>query len=189
MTTPRRQGSVIAPGQWLGMLGGGQLGRMFCHAAQQMGYHVAVLDPDPASPAGAVADWHLSAAYDDAEALAALAVKCQAISTEFENIPAESLDVLAQDVPVRPAASAVHTVQDRRREKAFFSEAGVPVAPCHVITHRADLDHAADALFPGILKAARFGYDGKGQVPVASPDALLQAWQQLGEVPCVLEAR
>lgn len=181
--------SAIMPGQWVGMLGGGQLGRMFCHAAQQLGYRVAVLDPDSDSPAGAIADWHLTASYDDQQALAALSGRCQAVSTEFENIPAESLGIVAESVPVRPAAAAVHTVQDRRREKAFFVAAGVPVAPHHVMINEADIAAVPDALFPGILKVARFGYDGKGQVVVASRNSLAHAWEGFKHVPCVLEAQ
>lgn len=182
-------GDPILPGQWLGMLGGGQLGRMFCQAAQQMGYRVAVLDPDPSSPAGMLADWHVKAAYNDSQALSSLAKRCQAVSTEFENIPAESLAMLAKDVAVHPAAHAVQTVQDRRSEKAFLSAAGVPVAPYHVVEDASDLDSAPALLFPGILKVARFGYDGKGQISVSSRQELKQAWKEVDSVPCVLEAR
>lgn len=111
---------LLFPGDWLGMLGGGQLGRMFCHAAQAMGYRVAVLDPDPDSPAGAVADLHIPSAYDDVTALERLAQRCRAITTEFENVPAATLAQLATQSVVRPAAEAVAVTQDRSREKAFF---------------------------------------------------------------------
>ncbi len=188
MTKLHDTSAPVMPGQWLGMLGGGQLGRMFCHAAQQMGYRVAVLDPDPASPAGAVADWHIQQPYDETDALDALAQRCLAITTEFENVPAQSLAWLEERVVVRPNASAVAVVQDRIREKAFFVEAGVPVAPYAEIIHERDLDQAPVDLFPGILKAARFGYDGKGQVRVQSVAEAHAAWHELGGVACVLEA-
>lgn len=180
--------SAVLPGEWLGMLGGGQLGRMFCHAAQSLGYKVAVLDPDNQSPAGAVADLHIQAAYDDTAALAQLAARCKAVTTEFENVPALSLDSLAQTCLTRPGAHAVAVVQDRIREKAFLDSSGVPVAPHRAVETTDDIAGLPDALFPGILKAARLGYDGKGQVRVASREDTLQAFQDLGAEPCVLEA-
>jgi len=179
----------ILPGDWLGMIGGGQLGRMFCHAAQSLGYKVAVLDPDPLSPAGAVAELHIRAAYDDAAALTELAGRCRAVTTEFENVPAASLDALsAQGAMTRPAASAVAIVQDRIREKAFLESSGVPVAPYRPVARAADLQAAPDALFPGILKAARLGYDGKGQARVATREEAVRAFHEFGGHPCVLEA-
>ncbi len=180
--------ALLVPGSWLGMIGGGQLGRMFCHSAQSLGYKVAVLDPDTASPAGAVADLHICAAYDDAQALARLGELCQAVSTEFENVPAQSLLTLAQYTRVTPSGDAVGIVQDRIREKAFISQAGVPVAPYAAIESQADLQAADGALFPGILKTARFGYDGKGQARVADRDQALAAFAQFGSQGCVLEA-
>jgi 5-(carboxyamino)imidazole ribonucleotide synthase len=179
---------VIAPGSWLGMVGGGQLGRMFCQAAQSLGYKVAVLDPVEACPAGAVADLHIRSAYDDAAGLAQLAARCQAISTEFENVPAQSLEALARDARVSPAGSAVAIVQDRIREKAFISGAGVPLAPYAEIRSAADIDAAPSGLFPGILKVARLGYDGKGQARVATREQARQAHAEFGGAACVLEA-
>lgn len=176
------------PGQWLGILGGGQLARMFCHVAQRMGYKVAVLDPDRFSPAGAVADKHICADYDDQTALQQLAKLCVAITTEFENVPAQSLGFLAQQVRVTPSGSAVAVVQDRIIEKQFITKAGVPVVPYIAVRSAADLDAASDALFPAILKAARFGYDGKGQARVQTKEQALEAFTELGEVDCVLEA-
>lgn len=170
------------------MLGGGQLGRMFCHAAQRMGYRVAVLDPDPESPAGAVADLHIQCAYDDTAGLERLAQQCPAITTEFENVPADTLARLADVSIVRPAAGAVAVTQDRIREKAFFSDSGVPVAPYAAIQQAGDIDATPDALYPGILKAARFGYDGKGQIRVQDRDQARAAFVELGQVDCVLEA-
>lgn len=178
----------VLPGDWLGMIGGGQLGRMFCHAAQSMGYKVAVLDPDAVSPAGAVAELHICAPYDDAQALAQLSQRCKVITTEFENVPAQSLDVLAASSAVRPSASAVAVVQDRIREKAFIERTGVPVAPYKAVCSPADLESAPDSLFPGILKVARLGYDGKGQARVASRQEALQAFEQFEQANCVLEA-
>lgn len=178
----------LPPGSWLGMMGGGQLGRMFCHAAQALGYQVAVLDPAEISPAGAVADRQIRAAYDDPAALDQLAALCAAVSTEFENVPAKSLRRLARSVRVCPAGDAVAVVQDRMTEKAFIRQAGVPLAQYAEIHGPDDLDQASDALFPGILKSARLGYDGKGQVRVANRGQAHEAWAQLGRVPCVLEA-
>lgn len=179
---------VIAPGNWLGMLGGGQLGRMFCHAAQSMGYKVAVLDPDENSPAGAVANLHIRGAYDDVQALQQLATLCQAVSTEFENVPAFSLRTLAEHTRVCPSADAVAIVQDRIQEKAFIQASDVPVAPYVAIESAHDLENAPNTLFPGILKVARLGYDGKGQARVQSRDQALNAWQEFDGLPCVLEA-
>ncbi len=175
------------------MVGGGQLGRMFCFAAQAMGYRVAVLDPDPASPAGAVADRHLRAAYDDEAALTELARLCAAVSTEFENVPAASLDALAKTTFVSPAGRCVAVAQDRIAEKRFIESSGVPVAPHVVIESSAALaalsDAALEAVLPGILKTARLGYDGKGQVRVGNAEEVREAHASLGGVPCVLEKR
>jgi 5-(carboxyamino)imidazole ribonucleotide synthase len=176
--------------QMLGVLGGGQLGRMFVHAAQVQGYAVTVLEPDAASPAGAAANTHLQAPYADAAALKVLAQSCAAVTTEFENVPAQALRELAKSLPVSPSASAVEICQHRAREKQCFVRAGVPCAPHALITSAADLQSAAlTALLPGLLKTATLGYDGKGQVSVHSMTDLAAAWQRLGGVPCVLEQR
>ncbi|MEH3085048.1 MAG: 5-(carboxyamino)imidazole ribonucleotide synthase [Xylophilus ampelinus] len=176
-----------APETTLGVLGGGQLGRMFVHAAQTLGYFTAVLDPDPLSPAGRVSHHHLQAAYDDPAALDALAARCAAVTTEFENVPAGALAALAARLPVAPGADAVAVAQDRAREKAHFDACGVPCAPYTVIGTDAEREAVDAALLPGILKTARMGYDGKGQVRVADRAALAAAWERLGRVPCVLE--
>ncbi|WDD95156.1 5-(carboxyamino)imidazole ribonucleotide synthase [Burkholderia sp. FERM BP-3421] len=185
--------SPILPGAWLGMVGGGQLGRMFCFAAQAMGYRVAVLDPDPTSPAGTVADRHLRAAYDDEAALAELAQLCEAVSTEFENVPAASLDLLARSTFVAPAGRCVAIAQDRIAEKRFIAASGVPVAPHVAIESDAQLaaltDAELDAVLPGILKTARLGYDGKGQARVRTAQDVRDAHAALRGVPCVLEKR
>ena len=171
----------------LGVLGGGQLGRMFVHAAQAMGYRCVVLDPDAISPAGAVAEKHVKADYLDSFGLAQLARDCDAITTEFENVPALALETLAGMRVVAPAAAAVAVCQDRAVEKAHFEAAGVPCAPHAVITNEIELAAVDPALLPGILKTSRMGYDGKGQVRVASAAELAEAWVQLKRVPCVLE--
>ena len=178
---------MIFPDAMLGMLGGGQLGRMFTLAAHSMGYRVAVLDPDPLSPAGAIADMHLKAAYQDREALQQLADTCAAVTTEFENVPADSLRWLASHCVVRPGGDAVAVAQDRSREKAFFADCGLGVAPYAVIDAAADLARPDATLFPGILKRARFGYDGKGQARVANANEARTAFAAFGADTCVLE--
>lgn len=178
---------VILPGATLGVLGGGQLGRMFAHAAQAMGYFTAVLDADATSPAGLVSHHHIRTGYEDPQGLAQLAQLCAAVTTEFENVPAGALNTLAQSLPVSPAGSAVAIAQDRAAEKAHFVRCGVPVAPHAVIETPAQLAAVSADLLPGILKTARMGYDGKGQVRVQTLQALATAWDELGRVPCVLE--
>ncbi|TSE31080.1 5-(carboxyamino)imidazole ribonucleotide synthase [Tepidimonas taiwanensis] len=177
----------------LGVMGGGQLGRMFVHAAQALGFQTAVLDPDPTSPAGRASDVHIATAYDDEQGLAQLMQRCEAITTEFENVPAGALATLAAQRPVAPAPTAVAIAQDRIAEKAHFAacarDTGVGPAPYAVIEAEADLARVPDRLLPGILKTARLGYDGKGQVRVDDRAALAAAWERLGRVPCVLEQR
>ncbi|WP_138514219.1 5-(carboxyamino)imidazole ribonucleotide synthase [Rhodoferax bucti] len=171
----------------LGVMGGGQLGRMFAHAAQQMGFFTAVLDPDDNSPAGRISHHHVQTAYTDAEGLARLAAVSAAITTEFENVPAEALNQLAQSRPVAPSGAAVAIAQDRAAEKAHFVQCGVPCAPYAVIETAEQLAAIDANLLPGILKTARMGYDGKGQVRVKTPAELAAAWADLKQVPCVLE--
>ena len=171
----------------LGVMGGGQLARMFVHAAQAMGYATAVLDPDPASPAGWVSHHHIQADYLDSKGLAALAQCSAAITTEFENVPAQALLALARKRPVAPAAEAVSIAQDRIAEKAHFLRCGVPCAPYAVIEKAEQLAAVDRNLLPGILKTARLGYDGKGQMRVTNRAELAAAWDQLKHVPCVLE--
>ena len=171
----------------LGVVGGGQLGRMFVQAAQAMGYFTAVLDPDAFSPAGRISHHHVHADYMDADGLARLGNLCQATTTEFENVPAAALTLLASFGPVAPAASAVAIAQDRAAEKAHFDRCGVPCAPYAVIETAEQLAAVPDTLLPGILKTTRMGYDGKGQVRVSTRAALAAAWADLRQVPCVLE--
>ncbi len=171
----------------LGVMGGGQLGRMFVHAAQRMGYFTAVLDPDAASPAGLVSHHHIQTAYLDEQGMAQLMQRCAAITTEFENVPAPALLTLGAHRPVAPGADAVAIAQDRAQEKAHFTRCGVPVAPNAVIETAAQLAAVPDALLPGILKTARMGYDGKGQMRLKTRAELAAAWDELKNVPCVLE--
>lgn len=189
-STPAQRGTVgapLLPGATLGVIGGGQLGRMFVHAAQAMGYFTAVLDADKDSPAGLVSHHHIQTAYEDPEGLARLAGLCDAITTEFENVPAQALRTLGAERPVAPAASAVAIAQDRAQEKAHFVRCGVPCAPYAVIETSEQLAAVGADLLPGILKTARMGYDGKGQARVKTPAELAAAWETMGQVPCVLE--
>ncbi|BBL75843.1 5-(carboxyamino)imidazole ribonucleotide synthase [Methylomagnum ishizawai] len=179
----------ILPNAMLGMLGGGQLGRMFTIAARAMGYRVTVLDPDPESPAGGLADVHLRAAYDDPAALDELAATCAAVTTEFENVPAESLRRLAERTRVSPSADSVSIAQDRIAEKRYIAGAGLAVAPFLAIETAQDLEQDLSGHLPGILKLARLGYDGKGQIRVATVAEAQAAFAQLGQKPCVLERR
>jgi 5-(carboxyamino)imidazole ribonucleotide synthase len=180
---------MILPPSTLGILGGGQLGRMFAVAARTMGYRVMVLDPDPESPAGAMADVHLRADYRDRAALERMGRACAAVTTEFENVPADSLEFLAQFCPVRPGAAAVAIAQDRHDEKTFLQSHGFATAPFATVEKHGDLAAAFQRIgSPALLKTARMGYDGKGQARVNSLAELEAAFEQMGAVTCVLEA-
>lgn len=188
--SPVRLPGLLSDGEAvrLGVMGGGQLGRMFVQAAQRMGFDTVVLDPDVGGPAASLSQEAVAADYDDTSALHTLAQRCVAVTTEFENVPAASLRALAAQVVVAPSGDSVEVCQDRAAEKAYFERAGVACAPYAVIDSLDDV-HAADAkLVPGILKTRRMGYDGKGQVRVTDRAQLVQAWQGLGGVSCVLEA-
>ncbi len=181
---------TFLPGATLGLLGGGQLGRMFAQAAATMGYHVAVLDPGEHSPAAEVSLSQVKAAYDDEKGLEELARKACAVTTEFENVPAQSLARLAAaGLQTAPHADAVAATQDRNTEKAFIEKAGVPTAPHRAVLSESDARSLPAELFPGILKTARLGYDGKGQAVVANAEEALEAWRRFGCVDCVLEKR
>lgn len=191
MTSPGSQ--PILPPATIGMLGGGQLGRYALVAARSLGYRTIVLDPDPRAPAGAVADEHLIAAYDDPVALDRLAVAADLVTVEFENPPASSLERLAEMIPVAPSPAAVSIAQDRRAEKRFLVDSGFPVGPFEVIDHEpgptaSPIGRDAGP-GPWLLKTARLGYDGRGQRPVGQTSELHAAWAELGGVPCVLEQR
>ena len=181
---------MILPGATLGVLGGGQLGRMFTLQARTMGYHVVVLDPDPASPAGAVADHHIRTAYDDEVGLSELARRCAAITTEFENVPAGSLERLAGAVVVRPPMAAVAIAQDRIAEKSFFQLKGFATASFRAVHSLEELQTALQQIaLPALLKTSRLGYDGKGQQTITRREEAVAAFHRLGGVACVLEER
>ncbi|OZA26087.1 MAG: 5-(carboxyamino)imidazole ribonucleotide synthase [Hydrogenophilales bacterium 17-61-9] len=179
---------LILPGATLGILGGGQLGRMFTLAARTMGYKVMVLDPDAASPAGQMADVHVQADYTDPAALKKLGASCAAITTEFENVPAASLIELARHCRVAPSAAAVAIAQDRGHEKTWLADSGFATAPFALVNSEADLEAALAATgTPALLKVSRFGYDGKGQARVATLAEARAAFQDFGRQACVLE--
>ena len=179
----------ILPGATVGVLGTGQLGRMFAIAARRMGYRVHAFSPDRDTPTGQVADREVTAAYDDLDALRAFARGVQVVTFEFENVPAASVDAIAELVPVRPSGFVLHTAQHRAREKTFLANAGLPVTPFALIDSEADLDAAIARLgSPAVLKTASFGYDGKGQAKVSSAADARAAWETLNRQPCVLEA-
>ena len=189
------------PGAMLGLLGGGQLGRMFTMAAQSMGYSVTVLDPAESSPAGSIAERHLCADYLDNEALNELASTCAGVTTEFENVPAEALRILAERCIVSPAAKSVAVAQNRILEKNFLAANGFGIAPYAVIQSPQNSQRSTNTngalpqkqpelfpgLFPGILKVSRFGYDGKGQVRVSNASELDSAFAGMNGESCVLE--
>jgi len=179
----------LEPGTCLGVIGGGQLGRYFVLAARRLGFDTAVLDPDPAAPAMQLGDTTIVAAYDDAQALEALASRCHAVTLEFENVPAGALETLARRVPVFPRPEHVAIAQDRRLEKRLAAEQGLATARWQAIEGEGDAAAPDPACLPGILKTARLGYDGKGQCTVHSAEEVLAAWQSFGRVDCVLEER
>jgi len=172
-------------------MGGGQLGRMFAHAAQAMGYKVAVLEPSADCPAGHVANCTIEGGYDDHAALSELAALCAAVTTEFENVPADSLARLAADSFVAPSSLCVQIAQDRILEKKFFVDcaptSNVLPAPHKTIASHADIDAIGDDLLPGILKTVRMGYDGKGQVRVRTREDVRAAFDAMDGVTCLLE--
>lgn len=179
---------MILPGATLGMLGGGQLGRMFTVAARTMGYRVTVLDPDPHSPAGRIADRHIHANFMDIAALHELSSVCVAITTEFENVPSETLDILAKSCFVRPSAHAVSITQDRINEKIFLQTHRIPTNRFVAINNENEIASAFKFIgSPAILKRSRLGYDGKGQWKVETIEECVEAFNKMGSAPCVLE--
>ena len=184
-------GAVIKSPEPLGILGGGQLGRFFTISAQNMGYSVVVFDPDDKSPAGKMADKHICKPYDDLKALDELKASCSAVTTEFENIPAETLQYLEKDIIVRPESKAVSIVQNRIKEKDFLKKSGIPVGQYIVINNLESIKNTneKDKIFPAILKTAQFGYDGKGQIHVNNISELENAFISFNNAPCVLERK
>ncbi len=182
---------MIRPGETLGVLGGGQLGRMFTAEARRMGYHVIVVDPASDAPAGQLADRQIVRSWTDMEAITELAQSCRAVTTEFENVPADVLRALAAHVPVRPRAEAVAPTQDRIVEKTFLNAAGVATvnwAPARTAEEASDAWDQLGAT-AAVLKTARMGYDGKGQAVVESRAQLAEAWRGFGGRACLLEHR
>ena len=179
----------ILPGASLGVLGGGQLGRMFAIAARQMGYRVEVFAPETSSPCAQAADWHTRADYDDLDAVERFAREVEVVTFEFENVPAATAAAAERFAPVRPAGELLHTTQDRLREKRALRGLGLPVAEFLEVSEEGHLPGASElAAGGGVLKTASWGYDGKGQRRVEGPEALASAWRELGEARCVLEA-
>jgi 5-(carboxyamino)imidazole ribonucleotide synthase len=180
----------ILPGSTLGVLGGGQLGRMFCVAARTMGYRVVVLDPDPHCGAGHIADVHIQAGYTDQAALESMAEQCDVITLEFENIPTVSVRFIADKTTVYPVAESLEIAQNRDLEKQFALKAGLQPVPYFVIGQHNDIKQAAAEIgFPAILKSNTLGYDGKGQFLVNSHAELVAAFDEAGQVDCVLEKK
>ncbi|MBN2752853.1 MAG: 5-(carboxyamino)imidazole ribonucleotide synthase [Rhodospirillaceae bacterium] len=179
---------VIAPGSTIGILGGGQLGRMTALAAAQMGYRCHIFCPEAGSPAFAVAETHTQAAYDDNDALDAFAADVDVVTFEFENIPAASVARLAAQTLVRPSWKVLETAQDRVLEKTFFTEIGAPTAPWRPVNDITTLNAAiAELGTPCILKTRHLGYDGKGQIRINHPDEAATAWTSIAEAPAILE--
>jgi len=181
----------LPPGSVLGVLGAGQLGRMFAAAAVRMGYRVHLYAPDGASsPAAAHAERTVTGAWQDEDALAGFAAACHAVTLEFENVPAAALDLVSRQVPVRPGRNALYFSQNRGREKGFLERLGVPLAPWWLVDTEAKAWQAAERLaVPALLKTAGFGYDGKGQATVLEPGDVAAAWTAIGGGPAVLEER
>jgi 5-(carboxyamino)imidazole ribonucleotide synthase len=179
----------VLPGAAVGVLGSGQLGRMFAIAARRMGYRVHTFSPDADTPTGQVADLEVIAPYDDLDAVRRFASAVSVVTFEFENVPAPTAQAAAAFAPVRPKGEVLHTTQHRIREKTFLTQAGLPLTPFRTVTTSEDLARAvADLGCSSILKTADFGYDGKGQVRVTSPDQAESAWSSIGRAPAVLEA-
>ena len=183
----RAPNEPLPPGATIGILGGGQLGRMAALAAAALGYRCHIFSPDADAPAKEVSAAQTTAPYEDREAARAFAAAVDVVTFEFENVPDETLAVIAEAVPVRPGVDALHISQDRAIEKTFLANNGIATAPWAPVVTATDLEPAAAIGFPAILKTARFGYDGKGQVRVDAAGDLAAAWADIGEAPAVLE--
>ncbi|MFK7857137.1 MAG: 5-(carboxyamino)imidazole ribonucleotide synthase [Granulosicoccus sp.] len=180
----------LLPGANLGVIGGGQLGRYFVWEARRLGYHTWVLDPDASAPAMQIAEHALVAAYDDQVALNSLAEQCDAVTVEFENVPAQSLEFLATLTRVAPSANAIRVAQDRALEKNQALKFGLQPVPYAVIESLSDIPAALDKVeLPAIIKTSRLGYDGKGQVVCSTEEQVRAAFDQLDHACCVLEHR
>lgn len=178
----------LPAGSALGVFGGGQLGRMFCQAAQRLGFRTHVFAPESDCPASQVADEHTAADYHDFAAVERFAKQVAAVTLEFENVPVAAVEAAGRHTLVRPGGEALFTVQDRAREKRFLVAAGVPVAPFGVVRDAEELAAAAESVgAPAVLKTSKFGYDGKGQTVIHSPASAADAWAYLGRMKCVME--
>lgn len=187
-TMPTKVQSVVPPGGTVGILGGGQLGRMLSMAAARLGLRSAIYAPEAESPAFQVSDWHVVARYDDNASLADFAGRVDVVTYEFENVPGDTANILNALRDVRPSPAALTIIQDRLAEKRFVREAGIGTAPFAPVDDEVSLDDALSAIgTPAVLKTARFGYDGKGQRMVRQPADLMPAWQALNRSPCILE--
>ena len=188
MNTHRLRGPIL-PGCVIGVLGSGQLGRMFAIAARRMGYRVHTFSPDEDTPTGQVADVEITASYDDLDAVRSFASKVSAVTFEFENVPAATAAAAAECAPVRPSGEVLHITQHRLREKTFLAKSALPVTPFRRVDSVASLQEALKEFgFPAVLKSAGFGYDGKGQYTIHRADELQKAWEAVGEQEAVLEA-
>jgi 5-(carboxyamino)imidazole ribonucleotide synthase len=180
--------TLVAPGAALGLLGGGQLGRMFAMAARRMGYRVHTFSPEDDSPAGQIADLEVTAPYTDLDALRTFARGVDVVTFEFENIPTEAIDAVEALAPVRPSGMALHIAQQRAREKTFLADRGVPTVP---FASAESFDELWDAVArlgtPAVIKTAAFGYDGKGQHKVATPADVEHIWTAIGHQAAVVE--
>jgi 5-(carboxyamino)imidazole ribonucleotide synthase len=182
------QAHVITPGGALGVLGGGQLGRMFAIAARRMGYRVHSFSPEDDSPAGQLADVEITASYEDLDALRAFAHGVEVVTFEFENVPIDAIDAVEKFVPVRPSAVALHTAQQRGREKTFLADHGLPTASFFAATTLDELwEGVARVGTPAVVKTAAFGYDGKGQHKVTTPADVEHIWTAIGHQEAVVE--
>ena len=178
----------ILPGATLGVLGSGQLGRMFAMAARRLGYRVHVLSPDNDTPTGQVADVEIVAPYDDLDAIRAFALGADVVTFEFENVPAATADAAETMAPVRPNGMVLHIAQQRAREKGFLADKGFPVTPFARVTSDDDLERGLELTgLPAVLKTASFGYDGKGQIKVGTVQAARDAWHLMGHAEVVIE--
>ena len=178
---------IIPPGSVIGVLGSGQLGRMFTIAARRLGYRVHVLSPDDDTPTGQVADLEIQASYNDLDAVADFARRVDVVTFEFENVPVETVDVVDRFTPVHPTGHVLHTTQHRIREKTFLRSIGIPTAPFQMIRSLDELRTVRDKELPAILKTAAWGYDGKGQVRIRSRSEFDSAWSQLAGNQAILE--
>ena len=180
---------IIPPGATVGVLGSGQLGRMFAIAARRMGYRVHTLSPDDDTPTGQVADREVQAAYDDLDAVRDFARAVDVVTFEFENVSAAAAEAAAEHAPVRPGGQVLHTTQNRLREKGFLSQAGFPVAPFAAVRSAEELERAVAGIgTPAVLKTAGWGYDGKGQAKIAAPGDAAAAWASLATDEAILES-